>query len=47
MVITFNLYSGAGLESKNALNSADFAEFLKIAQAFKQTVRIISVKAGN
>jgi hypothetical protein len=47
MIITFQLFSPAGLESKNSLNTADFAEFLKVAQTFKQTVRIISVKAGN
>ena len=45
MLITFNLYSPAGLESKNTLSSADFAEFCKVAQSFKQTVRIISVQA--
>jgi len=47
MLITFNLYSPAGLESKNTLNFADFSEFIKLAQSFKQTVRVISVKAGN
>jgi hypothetical protein len=47
MLITFNLYSPAGLESKNTLSSADFAEFIKLAQSFKQTIRVISVKAGS
>jgi hypothetical protein len=47
MLITFNLYSPAGLESKNTLSSADFAEFCKVAQSFKQTVRIISVQEGK
>ena len=47
MLITFSLYSSAGLESKNTLSSADFAEFCKLAQSFKQTVRVISVKGGN
>jgi hypothetical protein len=47
MLITFHLYSPAGLESKNTLSTADFAEFCKMAQSFKQTVRVISVKGGN
>ncbi len=47
MLITFNLYSSAGLESKNTLSFADFAEFCKVAQSFKQTVRIISVQGGK
>jgi hypothetical protein len=42
--ITFNLYSGAGLESTNTLNLEDFIQFRKIAEEFKQTIKIKSVK---
>ncbi len=45
MKITFNLYSGAGLESKNTLSAEDFAEFRRVAESLKQTVRIVSVSS--
>jgi hypothetical protein len=43
MKITFNLYSGSGLESQNTLSAENFAEFRKIAESLKQSVRIVSV----
>ena len=43
MKITFNLYSGSGLESTNTLNAEDFSEFRKIAESLKQSIRIKSV----
>jgi hypothetical protein len=43
MKITFNLYSGSGFESKNTLSAEDFAEFRKLAETLKQSVRIVSV----
>jgi hypothetical protein len=43
MKITFNLYSGSGLESTNTLNAEEFAEFRKLAESLKQSVRIVSV----
>jgi hypothetical protein len=43
MKITFNLYSASGLESKNTLSAEKFAEFRKIAESLKQSVRIVSV----
>lgn len=45
MKITFNLYGGSGLLSQNVLSAEDFAEFRKIAESLKQSVRIVSV--GN
>jgi hypothetical protein len=44
MSITFNLYSGAGLESTNTLSLEDFIQFRKIAEEHKQTIKIKSVK---
>lgn len=43
MEITFQLFSNAGLESKNTLSEEKFAEFRKIAESLKQTIRIVSV----
>jgi|APGre2960657404_1045060.scaffolds.fasta_scaffold386058_1 hypothetical protein len=43
MKITFNLYSGSGLESQGTLSAEDFAEFRKIAESFKQSLKIVSV----
>ena len=43
MKITFNLYGGSGLLSQNVLGVEDFAEFRKIAESLKQSVRIVSV----
>jgi len=43
MKITFNLYSGSGLESQNTLTVENFAEFRKIAESLKQSVKIVSV----
>lgn len=45
MEITFNLYSGSGFESKNTLSAEEFAEFRKIAESLKQSVRIVSVSS--
>lgn len=45
MKITFNLYGGSGLLSTNTLSAEDFAEFRKIAESLKQSVRVVSV--GN
>jgi hypothetical protein len=43
MKITFNLYGGAGFLSKNTLSAEEFAQFRKIAESLKQSVRIESV----
>lgn len=43
MKITFNLYSGSGLESTNTLSAEEFAEFRKLTESLKQSVRIVSV----
>ena len=43
MKITFNLYGGNGLLSQNTLNAEDFAEFRKIAESLKQSVRVVKV----
>jgi len=42
MKITFQLFSGSGLESTNTLSVV--AEFQKIATQFKQSLRIKSVQ---
>jgi hypothetical protein len=44
MKITFQLFSGSGLESTNTLSVENFAEFQKIATQFKQSLRIKSVQ---
>ena len=43
--ITFNLYGGAGFISKNTLTAVEFAEFRKIAESLKQSVKIESVQS--
>jgi len=43
MKITFNLYGGSGLISQNTLSVEAFAEFRKIAESLKQSVRVESV----
>jgi hypothetical protein len=45
MKITFNLYGGSGFISKNTLSAEDFAEFRKIAESLKQSVKVESVTA--
>lgn len=49
MKITFNLYSGSGLESTNTLDLNNFREFEKILkeQGNKQTIRITKVTEGK
>ena len=43
MQITFNLYNSSGLVSQNTLNAEDFAEFRKLAESLKQTVKLVKV----
>lgn len=45
MKITFNLYGGSGFISQNTLDAEQFAEFRKIAESLKQSVRIESVQS--
>jgi hypothetical protein len=44
MEITFNLYGGNGLISQNTLSAEAFAEFRKICESLKQSVKVMSVK---
>jgi hypothetical protein len=43
MKITFNLYGGNGLLSQNTLSAEQFADFRKIAESLKQSVKIVKV----
>jgi hypothetical protein len=45
MKITFNLYGGGGLISRNTLSAEDFAEFRKLAESLRQSVRIEQVES--
>jgi hypothetical protein len=45
MKITFNLYGGSGFISKNTLDAEQFAEFRKIAESLKQSVKIEAVQS--
>jgi hypothetical protein len=44
MKITFDLYGASGYLSRNTLGAEEFAEFRKIAESLKQSVRVWSVK---
>ena len=44
MKITFDLYGSNGYVSRNTLSAEEFAEFRKIAEELKQSVRVWSVK---
>ena len=45
MKFTFNLYGGGGFISRNTLSADDFAEFRKLAESLKQSVRIEKVES--
>lgn len=45
MQITFNLYGSSGFISRNTLSAEEFAEFRKIIEPLKQTVKIEAVRS--
>jgi hypothetical protein len=44
MKITFNLYNSGGFVSQNTLNPQDFAEFCKLAEIHKQTIKLVKAE---
>ena len=46
MKITFNLYNSGGLVSQNTLSPQEFAEFRKLAESLKQTIKLVKAESS-